>query len=99
MAKIKVPSKLPIKEIKCKDVYGREYVISYTDAPMVEYAPIVRCKDCGYWDRDTVRQNSNDVAWWNEAICKQHSLIGCNEPHEVWTDADWFCADGERKEQ
>lgn len=48
MAKIKVPSKLPIKEIKCKDVYGREYVIPYTDEPMVEYAPVVRCKDCKY---------------------------------------------------
>ena len=61
------------------------------------YEKVVRCKDCEYWDRETVRQNSNDFKWWNEAICKEHSLIGVNEPHEMWVDADWFCADGERR--
>ena len=67
--------------------------------PTVEYAPVVRCKNCEYWDRETVRQNSNDFKWWNEAICKEHSLIGVNEPHEMWVDADWFCADGERRSE
>lgn len=59
---------------------------------------IVRCKDCCYWDRETVRQNSNDAGWWNEAVCRQHTVDG-NEPHEMWTNADWFCADGERLEK
>lgn len=58
---------------------------------------VVRCKDCLYWQQNTVRQNSNDVGWWNEALCERHTIYG-NEPHEAWTDADWFCADGERRE-
>ena len=62
-----------------------------------DVVPVIHCKDCEYWDRETVRANSNDFRMWNEAICKEHSLIGVNEPHEVWTDADWFCADGGRK--
>ena len=57
---------------------------------------LVRCKDCLYWQQNTVRQNSNDAGWWNEALCERHTIYG-NEPHEAWTDADWYCADGERK--
>lgn len=64
--------------------------------PVVPVEPVVRCKDCGYWDTETIRQNSNDAGWWNEAICVRLSRYG-NEPYEAWTDADWFCADGERK--
>lgn len=63
-----------------------------------ELTDLVRCKDCCYWDRETVRQNSNDVSWWNEAVCRKHSVDG-NEPHEMWTDADWFCKDGERRSE
>lgn len=33
MVKIKTMAQLPIKEIKCKDVYGTEYTIPLTDAP------------------------------------------------------------------
>lgn len=82
MAKIKVPSKLPIKEFKCKDVYGREYVLSYTDAPMVEYAPVVRCKDCvhRFVDGENVRFN----------VCELNH-------NKVQAD-DWFCADGVKKD-
>lgn len=58
---------------------------------------VVRCKDCLYWQQNTVRQNSNNAGWWNEALCERHTIYG-NEPHEAWTDADWFCADGERRE-
>ena len=54
---------------------------------------IVRCHKCIHWDRDTVRQNSNDERWWNEAICERYS----NEIWTSWKDADWFCADAERR--
>lgn len=60
---------------------------------------IVPCYKCCFWDRDTIRTNSNDVKWWNEAICKEHSRLGVNEPFEFWTDAEWFCADGERRDE
>lgn len=58
---------------------------------------IVRCHKCVHWQRDTVRQNSNDAGWWNEAICEQHSRYG-NETYEAWTMADWYCADAERRD-
>ena len=57
---------------------------------------IIRCCKCVYWQQDTVRQNSNDAGWWNEALCKKHTIYG-NEPHEAWVDADWYCADAERR--
>ena len=56
---------------------------------------IVRCHKCIHWDRDTIRQNSNDAGWWNEAICERHS----NEIWTSWKDADWYCADAERREE
>lgn len=54
---------------------------------------IVKCHECIHWDRDTVRQNSNDAGWWNEAICERYS----DEIWESWKDADWYCADAERR--
>lgn len=58
---------------------------------------IIRCSKCIYWQQNTVRQNSNDAGWWNEALCERHTIYG-NEPHEAWVDADWYCADAERRE-
>lgn len=57
---------------------------------------ITRCCKCVYWQQNTIRQNSNDAGWWNEALCEKHTIYG-NEPHEAWVDADWFCADAERR--
>jgi len=75
-----------------------EYIMlkEFANAP-VTVQELVRCKDCLYWQQNTVRQNSNDAGWWNEALCERHTIYG-NEPHEAWTSADWFCADGERRE-
>ena len=67
------------------------------ELPAVDAAPVVRCHKCIHWDRETVRQNSNDVGWWNEAICERHTFDGLDRI-EKWTDADWFCADGERRD-
>ena len=65
--------------------------------PSIDAVPVIRCHKCVHWMQNTVRQNSNDAGWWNEALCEEHSLYG-NEPFEAWTPADWFCGDGERKE-
>jgi hypothetical protein len=66
--------------------------------PAVDTAPVVRCHKCVHWDRKTVRQNSNDGGWWNEAICERHTFDGLDRI-EKWTDADWFCADGKRRDE
>lgn len=61
----------------------------------LDVVEVVRCKECALWDRETIRQNSNDVAWWNEAECKKLAeRDGWNEI-DHFTDADFFCADGE----
>ena len=85
-----------VESEKNRDLYKRAYEMAIKS--LKESVSVVRCKDCCYWDRETVRQNSNDVSWWNEAVCRQHSVDG-NEPHEMWTDADWFCKGGERRSE
>lgn len=54
-----------------------------TDTPMVEYAPVVRCKDCKWW--------KNAVGWGGVDLKKCELSESVRKP-------DWFCADGERRE-
>ena len=54
---------------------------------------IVKCHKCIHWNRDTIQQNSNDAGRWDEAICEKYS----DEFWETWKDADWYCADAERR--
>ena len=68
-----------------KDVNDRDQYVKRGD--------LVRCKDCCWWQRDTVRQNSNDVGWWNEAICEKCS----DDIWTAWKPAEWYCADAERR--
>lgn len=52
------------------------------DAPTVDAAPVVRCKDCKNWDSST---EGRYVGGW--CFC---------EKLQFSTSPDWFCADGER---
>ena len=56
--------------------------------PAVDAAPVVRCRDCKKWNRE-----------WTPA----YSKTGPEEYHMCYevqgpTSADWFCADGERRD-
>ena len=68
------------------------------DIPSADVVPVVRCKDCKYWDKDTLRHNSNDVAEWDECECEMLAN------RDRWNEIDryccdiHFCADGERKD-
>ena len=73
---------------------GKEILGTLKKIPSVDAVEVVRCHKCVHWDEDTVRRNSNDATWWNEAVCRKYS----DDIWEVWKDADWFCADGERKD-
>ena len=55
-----------------------------------EQPQIVRCKDCKHGGCRT--QNTDGSIF--RVVCKKHST----KRNERWMDADWFCADGERKE-
>ena len=53
------------------------------NAPTVDAVPVVRCKDCKMWN----------VEWKHEAgDCYCYKFL-------EWTDPDFFCAGGERKEK
>ena len=81
-----------------------EYIIRETGYPgtikQETVGELVRCKDCRYWDRETIRQNGNDAGWWNEAICLNFEKREKGwDDFDRYTDAEWFCADGEAREE
>lgn len=79
------------------DIMGIDEAID--NAPTIDAVPVVRCKDCKHWDKDTLRHNSNDVAEWDECECKMlANRDGWNEIDRYCCDIH-FCADGERREK
>ena len=50
--------------------------------PTIDAVPVVRCKDCKYWDIGHTEECDN-----SDSVCF----------HNGWCKPDWFCADGERK--
>ena len=58
---------------------------------------IIRCHQCGFWDRDTLQHNFNDFRDWNEAECLV--LAERDGYHEInrYTEADDFCSRAERR--
>ena len=51
---------------------------------------IVRCKDCKHGGCRTTYTDGRIA----KVVCKLHGT----KKNEVWMNADWFCADGEREE-
>lgn len=62
--------------------------VTVTDTPMVEYVPVVRCKDCK-WFKEFTYNGKHE----GRGLCDnpQNSMSKCPQ-------IDWFCADGERRE-
>ncbi len=56
-------------------------------APTIDVVEVVRCKDCKHW----LRELSEDgrIEYFNFSHCEK-GLYG--------DDHNWFCADGERRE-
>lgn len=59
--------------------FEKEIFIAIATAPTIDAVPVVRCKDCKYWERDAI---------FNEGWCRGKRQ----------DNSDWFCADGERRE-
>lgn len=53
--------------------------------PVVDAVPVIRCRDCAYWETDWKPNHSID----GEHFCPMISLV---------TYGEWFCAYGERME-
>lgn len=61
------------------------------------YEEPIKCCHCIYWDRDTIRHQSNDFRDWNEAECKRLAeRDGYNEINR-YTEADDYCSRGDHK--
>ena len=68
----------------------------------VEYAKVVRCKDCTKWDKSTMR-HYEDVIFGSGDTAECRMFCDMDTWGEFTddmrrTDGNWFCADGERKE-
>ena len=64
---------------------GKIFGTTIMQATTVDAVPVIRCKDCKYWN------NEHDIHW-----CNNHSHFRGEE----WTmfDEDDYCSYGERKE-
>lgn len=69
-------------ELNCAWPYVE--LISIEERPMPTIDPVVRCKECRWWERDYHPQHHSD-----ERPC---NIVGMGTPPE------WYCADGERRE-
>lgn len=78
--------------------YRADVQLAIFESPTIDAMPVVWCKDCKYWDKDTLRHNSNDVAEWDECECEMLAR------RDRWNEIDryccdlHFCADGERRD-
>lgn len=50
--------------------------------PTIDAVPVVRCKDCIYWDKGHTEECDN-----SDSTCF----------HNGWCKPEWFCADGEKR--
>lgn len=56
------------------------------EQPTIDAVPVVRCKDCKHWDTD-----------WDIPVTEKEKYHYCPMT-DLNTSADWYCADGDRKE-
>ena len=77
-------SQIKPRMYKTKEQYDR-FSYRFDDAEMVEYAEVVRCKECKHW---------GGVIYGGR--CKQWSAPLAGVTH--FTSADDFCSYGERKD-
>ncbi len=81
-----------------KPVYRVELDINENSLEIVDYVKVVRCKDCkhrkGAFHTDRRRTEGGYYIYWCE--------LDTGDPFELGRNAEddnWFCADGERKEE
>lgn len=64
-------------------------------AKFKDVVKVTRCKDCEYWDRDTLRHMFNDFREWNEAECKVLAERDGYNEIDRFVEADDYCSRGE----
>ena len=69
----------------------RTHVDAIKKIPAVDAVEVVRCRDCKHYS----------PLHGNRGRCNARSTLGLNGmfySHNVWTDENKFCSDGERRE-
>ena len=59
------------------------------DAPTIDAVPVVRCRDCKWYEIYQLKKDGTDDRRYRPSYCT--SLAYHTRP-------DWYCADGERRE-
>lgn len=72
--------------------FGWEKVVSIkdvADAPTIDAVPVVRCKDCKWYEIAQLKQDGTDDRRYKPSYCTllRHSF-----------KPDYFCADGQRRD-
>lgn len=62
--------------------------VTVTDVPMVEYAPVVRCNKCKWWDK------VDNIDGVNYGTCERPCTV---IRQDAFLNENWFCKDGERR--
>ena len=57
----------------------------------VEFVPVVRCKDCKWYEIWQLKRDGTGDKRFKPSVC-------VNGTYAVRRRADWYCADGERRE-
>lgn len=96
MSRLIDADKLHCDVLKINDE-GDEIVFVYQSdidaAPTVDAVPVVRCRDCKWWDKkpDSLYGYCHAYKYWH---LSERLKIGIYRVYK----GDWFCADGERRE-
>lgn len=57
--------------------------------PTIDAVPVVRCRDCVWYEIYQLKKDGTDDRRYKPSYCRNL---------EYQTRPDWFCADGERRE-
>lgn len=75
-----------IGEAPCRACEIDDVLNDVEDFPAADVRPVVMCRDCQHWDTDWIPNHARE----NEHFCPYIGLT---------TREDWFCADGEKREE
>ena len=72
-------------------IHAMDYCEDILEFIEKEPEAVVRCKDCKWYEIEQLKRDGTDDKRYKPSVC----VIGAYaEPRK----ADWYCADGERKE-
>lgn len=78
---------------KTVQAFDRHFYHSKDGVELVEYAEVVRCKDCKHWEQDGCPMYREELIEWEEDGYRESELVVYNLAHD-----NGFCDSGERED-